>query len=78
MTDSRRVLWVSRHEMTPAQRSDLERIMGGPVTLLPWRDTVRSAEELRPVLETADAAAVVLPLELLGEVLRLELETREL
>lgn len=71
MTDTKQVLWVSRHEMTPAQRADLERIMGGPVELLPWRDTVRSAGELRPALASCDAAAVVLPLELLGQLLRL-------
>lgn len=67
----KQVLWVSRHEMTPAQRADLERIMGGSVTLRPWRETVHSAEELRPALMACDAAAVVLPLELLDQVLRL-------
>lgn len=67
----KQVLWVSRHEMTPSQRSDLEQIMGGPVELLPWRETVRCVEELRPALAACDAAAVVLPLELLGQVLRL-------
>ena len=67
----KQVLWVSRHGMTPAQRADLERIMGGPVELRPWRETVRCAEELRPALSFCDAAAVVLPPELLGEVLRL-------
>lgn len=65
------VLWVSRHEMTPTQRSDLERIMGGPVKLFPWQETVRCAEELRPALAVCDAAAVVLPLELLEQVLHL-------
>jgi hypothetical protein len=53
--------------MTDAQRADLERIMGGPVRLLPWRDTVEVVECLRPALEAADAVAVVLPLELLAE-----------
>jgi len=65
------VLWVSRHEMTPDQRADLERIMGGPVELICWRDTVREASELVPALKQADAAAVVLPLELLAELLPL-------
>lgn len=45
--------------------------MGGPVELLPWRETVKRAEELIPALAACDAAAVVLPLELLGQVLRL-------
>ena len=30
----KKVLWISRHEMTTAQLSDLERIMGGTVKLL--------------------------------------------
>lgn len=65
------VLWVSRHEMDRAQREDLERIMGGPVRLLPWRDTVRDVLELAPALAEADAAAVVLPLDLLAQLLPL-------
>lgn len=65
------VLWVSRHEMGRTQREDLERIMGGPVRLLPWRDTVRDVLELAPALAEADAAAVVLPLDLLAQLLPL-------
>lgn len=67
----KRVLWVSRHPMTGEQRTDLERIMGGAVELLCWPDTVRDAAELAPALERADAAAVVLPLELLERLLPL-------
>ena len=67
----KRVLWVSRHQMTGEQFADLERIMGGPVELIPWRDTVRDVTELVPALAQADAAAVVLPLELLGQLLPL-------
>lgn len=67
----KRVLWISRHRMAPDQREDLERIMGGPVALIPWRESVRDVSELRPSLEEADAAAVVLPLELLAQLLPL-------
>ena len=67
----KRVLWVSRHQMTQEQRADLERVMGGPVELVCWRDTVGDARELAPALAAADAAAVVLPLELLGQLLPL-------
>ena len=70
MTD-KRVLWVSRHEMTPCQFADLERVLGGPVELVHWKDTVRSPEDLREALQDVDAAAVVLPPELLGEILRM-------
>lgn len=67
----KKVLWISRHEMTPAQRSDLERVMGGPVELLPWPDTIRDAEELAPAIAESDAVAAVLPPELLCRVLHL-------
>lgn len=70
----KRVLWVSRHEMTRAQRADLERALGGPVELLPWRDTVGDALELAPALVQADAVAAVLPLELLAGLLALAKE----
>lgn len=65
------VLWISRHEMTAAQLADLERVMGGPVRLLPWRDTVYTLAPLVPRLAECDAVAAVLPPELLGELLRL-------
>ena len=65
------VLWISRHEMTAPQRADLERIMDGPVRLLPWRDTVRDLSALAPAIRQADAVAAVLPLELMAGLLRL-------
>ena len=40
MRSPKRVLWISRHTMTAAQRADLERVMGGAVELTPWTDTV--------------------------------------
>ena len=66
---SRRVLWVSRHSMTEDQRQDLERIMGGPVELDTWSDTVQDVEELRPRLREADAVSAVLPTEKLADLL---------
>ena len=68
---SRRVLWVSRHSMTEDQRQDLERIMGGPVELDTWSDTVRDVEELRPRLREAAAVAAVLPTEKLADLLKI-------
>ena len=65
------VLWISRHEMTDVQLADLERIMGGPVHLLLWRDTVRDVSALAPAVERSDAVAAVLPLELMAALLRL-------
>ena len=65
------VLWISRHDMTAAQFSDLERVMGEPVRLLPWRDTVDTLSPLAPALAECDAVAAVLPPELLHELLRI-------
>ena len=67
--DLKKVLWVSRHEMTAAQRADLERALGDQINLDIWADTVRDIEALRPQVEAADAVAVVLPPELLQAIL---------
>ena len=67
----KRVLWISRHQMTAEQRSDLERVMGEAVELRPWTETVEDLTELCPEVERADAAAAVLPVELLAELVRL-------
>lgn len=56
----KKVLWVSRHEMTAEQRADLDRVMGG-AELLPWKETVTDIAQLLPLLEQADAVAAVLP-----------------
>lgn len=66
----KKVLWVSRHEMTPEQRADLDRVTGGAELLL-WRETVTDAAQLLPLLERADAVAAVLPPKKLAELLTL-------
>ena len=65
----KKVLWISRHEMTTAQLSDLERIMGGTVKLLCWKENVRNVTELMPLIEQADAIAAVLPLQMQANLL---------
>lgn len=67
----KRVLWISRHEMTPEQRADLERALGAPVALSVWADTVEDLSQLRPAVDAADAVAAVLPLHLLSGLLDL-------
>ena len=67
----KKVLWISRHEMTAAQKADLDRVMGSETRLLPWAKSVDRLEELVPLLQEADAAAAVLPLELLAKLLEL-------
>ena len=69
--EKKQVLWVSRHTMTEDQRRDLERVMGGPVELDTWSDTVRDVAELLPRLRRADAVAAVLPAEKLAELLKI-------
>ena len=56
--------------MTTAQLSDLERIMGGTVKLLCWKENVRNVTELMPLIEQADAIAAVLPLQMQANLLK--------
>ncbi len=67
----KQVLWISRHEMMPSQQADLERVMGGPVRLTLWKDTVRDILTLLPMVREADAVAAVLPLELLAKLVKI-------
>lgn len=62
----KQVLWISRHQMTPEQRADLEAVLRDEVTLIPWTDTVQQVEELLPLVEQSDAVAAVLPIQLLA------------
>ena len=61
------ILWISRHEMTTEQMTDLERIMQDNIQLLCCRDTVNQIETILPLLEQADAIAAVLPLGLMSQ-----------
>lgn len=65
----KRVLWISRHQMTGPQLADLETVLGDTVELLPWTDTVERVEVLLPQVEAADAVAAVLPTDLLARLL---------
>ena len=67
----KQVLWISRHQMTPAQRADLERVLRDSVQLTCWTQTVRDLTQLIPAIQAADAVAAVLPVELLAQLLRL-------
>lgn len=62
----KRVLWISRHQMTREQREDLEEVLGDTVALVPWTDTVHQIEALLPMVIQADAVAAVLPVQLLA------------
>ena len=53
--------------MTPDQYADLERIMGGSIKLIPWRETVHDIAELTPLLDQVDVIAAVLPITILAQ-----------
>ena len=55
----KQVLWISRHQMTPAQRADLERALQDTVQLTCWTQTVRALAQLEPAVRAADAVAAV-------------------
>ena len=67
----KRVLWISRHQMTPLQRMDVERALQDAVQLTCWTQTVRDLAQLAPAVRAADAVAAVLPVELLAQLIRL-------
>lgn len=63
----KRVLWISRHQMTQDQKYDLEQVLGNQVVLVMWTETVESMATLLPLVEQADAVAAVLPTNLLAQ-----------
>jgi len=63
----KRVLWISRHQMTSDQRYDLEQVLGDQVVLIRWTETVETVSTLIPLVEQADVVAAVLPTELLAQ-----------
>ena len=67
----KKVLWISRHTMTEPQLHDLTRVLGDTVQVLPYTQTVKQVDVLRPLIEQADAVAAVLPVELLAELVAL-------
>jgi len=65
----KKVLWISRHEMTPLQKSDLDRVMGDRVELISLQNTIHNVDEVRSSLPIVDAVAVVLPPDMLQQLL---------
>ncbi len=63
------VLWISRHTMTIEQLQSLEHILGEPVKLLCWKDSVYSMDALSDPVHQADLIAAVLPLDLMAKLL---------
>lgn len=64
----KKVLWISRHQMTEEQLSDLIAVLGDEAELTQWENTVKNADELKDAIEAADVICAVLPTTLLADV----------
>ena len=67
----KKILWISRHYMTKEQIEDLQRVAEDEIQIIPWKETVRDVQEIRPVIEDADMIAAVLPLDMLAKLLKI-------
>lgn len=68
-----KILWFSRHTMTNAQLSDLTEIYGSDgreVIVKQVSETARTAADVLQYCEDCDVLAVVLPINLMGDLLR--------
>ena len=65
-----KVLWVSRHNMTPEQLGALEKKLG-PVEIRQVDRTLSSAFELKDEVEDSDVIAIVAPVNLQQQFLRI-------
>ena len=63
----KKVLWFSRHEMSAEQRAAL----GSEVEITQVSKTIQSARELQKEIDEADIVAIVAPIGLQAEFLRL-------
>ncbi|HPN96221.1 MAG TPA: hypothetical protein PLK35_00480 [Candidatus Moranbacteria bacterium] len=66
----KKVLWFSRHELSPEQLADLKRIFG-EVEVNQINQTINHASEIKADIEAADVIAIVAPLPLQQEFLQL-------
>ena len=66
----KKILWISRHQMTDAQFDDLRRCAQDEIELTVWDETVKDLHVLLPLVERADMIAAVLPLDLMAQLVR--------
>lgn len=62
----KKVLWISRHMLTPEQHRGLEKLCSGCFELIWWKENVEDLDALTPALASADLIAAVLPIHLLA------------
>ena len=67
----KKVLWISRHMMTVAQKNDLERITNDVVEVVQVDKTIANVRELEPLLDGVDIVAAVLPLDKVAGLLKI-------
>ena len=66
----KKVLWFSRHEMSTEQHADLTRIFG-QIEINQINRTINSAFDLQPEIEAADVVAIVAPINIQQQFLKL-------
>lgn len=66
----KKVLWFSRHQMTEEQLKDLQRIYGN-IEINQINKTIQSAYELKDEIDSHDIIAIVAPIHLQEQFLKL-------
>ena len=69
MKNKKRILWLSRHSPTIEQQQSLESILGEPLDLIQVSTTVKSAYEVREIIDkqNCDDIVVILPLNIIAQ-----------
>lgn len=68
--EKKKILWLSRHEFTKEQFEALVKIYG-EVDITPLNKTISDVEELKPYINEVDILAVVLPVELVADLMKI-------
>lgn len=63
---AKKILWLSRHDMTKEQMADLKRIYGD-VEVEKLDKTIKTADDILDTADGFDVLAVVLPIDLIAE-----------
>jgi hypothetical protein len=63
----KKILWLSRHEMTQEQYADLTDIFGSDIEVKEYKESVNSAADVLKIGEDCDVLAVVLPPAMLAD-----------
>lgn len=64
---AKKILWVSRHDLTAMQMDDLRRIYGEDVETKKLDKTIKTADEVLSEADGFDVLAVVLPIDLVAD-----------